>query len=139
MTAAQATQNIDTIITFSEGFTLTAGVKYWIVIQRTGALNDSNYYNIYYQNAANAGRELWQYNGSAWVQEGTNYCLSFLFEGGGTYHGARPSGVLVHSNAVASLTPASINANAEEVYKINFLGSFTLTKGQRYWIVIEKE
>lgn len=43
--AGLTTSYVDTTVTFGGAFTLTAGVLYWVVLYRSGAEDDTNYYN----------------------------------------------------------------------------------------------
>jgi hypothetical protein len=76
--------------------TLTPSSTYWIVIERVGALDETNYYGIGYANAdLVASYEAKGYNGSAWVTlSAANADLNFSLigaSGGGTVNGGTAS------------------------------------------------
>lgn len=67
------------IFNFSGSFNLEAGTKYWIVLQRTGALSTSNYYRARINNATVYTNGLFKtYTNSARVTQTKSLFFSFL-------------------------------------------------------------
>ncbi len=89
------TSLVDTTVTFAGAFTLTAGTMYWVVLNRDGALSDTNYYvsSNNNQDFLFSFTRMQNYASATWTQQnripyyagagfqitGVNKCRSSLF------------------------------------------------------------
>lgn len=61
------TSLVDTTVTFAGSFTLTDKTKYWVVMERDGSIDASNYFDVGMGDNQGGFYHRFTYNGSAWA------------------------------------------------------------------------
>jgi len=63
--------------TIASPYAVTAGTTYWVAVERTGAVNGTNYYSIYYNASGNPLQTSYVYGGGSTYTEQATYDFAF--------------------------------------------------------------
>lgn len=104
--------------------------RIWVVISRTGSLDNTNYVKIAKYNAVQRGGTWREWNGTAWTAS-TAHTLNVWF--GANFFTDIPSGQLIDPNAIITIN----GTNLTTTYNFNtyaFPWSFVIPKNTKFWV-----